>query len=215
MARAARARTEPQQAEDIRHQIRRAIAYVMFAGVVGLGLYGAWLALLMHLSKTMPDRWIAQFAACAVLAAALYTICVRVEPLPARRKRRGKRWIDVETPTLRQIWQTAPGDFIEAIFAAIGIMAAPAMMFIGFGAFIAHDDFLDLMIVTAVCAGAFAIEGTFVSWRGRNMFDPPGQVRAAKAEPSQAAGKDDDRSLEIGEPSGSADASAAGNSEAP
>lgn len=194
--------------EGASHQIRRAIAYTMFAGVVALGLCGGWLALLMHLKKSMPGPWIGQFMACAVLAAAIYTICVRIEPLPVRRKRRGKRWINVETPTLRQIWETAPGDFVESAFAAIGIMAAPTMMLIGLGSFVAHDDFLDLMIATAVCAGSFAIEGAFVSWRGRSMFDPPGQVRSPKAEPSPPAGKDAAEGVEIGDASAGADAGA-------
>lgn len=175
------------------------MAGLLFAGAAGLMLYGAWLALLMHLSKSMPAGWIWQFFGCAVLAAALYTVSARIEPLPARRKRRGKRSINVETPTQRQIWETAPGDFIESIFAAVGMMAAPAMMFIGFGAFVAFEDFPDFIVALAVCAGAFAIQGAFISWRGRNMFDPPGKAIKPKEEPKPAKGNDDP--IELGAPS--------------
>jgi hypothetical protein len=131
---------------------------------------------------------------CAVVAAALYTISVRIEPLPQRRKRRGKRWMNVEMPTLQQIWATAPGDFVEAIFAAIGMMAVPAMLFIGFGSVVFHGEVPDLIIAVVIGGGAFALQGAFVGLRGRRMFDPPGQVsnevrnevRAARAETEPA-----------------------------
>ena len=136
----------------------------------------------------MPATSIWRFFGCAVLAAAIFTVCVRIEPLPRRRRRRGKRAIDIEAPTQRQIWETAPGDFVEGIFAAIGIMATPATPFIGFGfAAARYRDFPDLMIATAVAGGAFALQGAFVSWRGRRMWDPPGQLRAAKPELNAAA----------------------------
>ena len=184
MARAARAKTQapPEQGKDAWHQARTIVAYLMFAAVAATMLYGAWLALYMHFSKSMPQYLVLRYFACAVLSAALYTICARVEPLPARRKKRGKRWINIETPTTRQIWETAPGDFVESILSAVGMMAAPAMLFIGLGSFIDFEDLPDLIVATTVCAGAFAIEGAFVSWRGRSMFDPPGQVRVKRPE---------------------------------
>jgi hypothetical protein len=200
----ARAKTEPERAAEthnVWHQVRQAIAVLLFAATAAVMLYGAWLALMMHFTKAIPAHAIGRYLVCAVLAAALFTLCARIEPLPVRRKRRGKRWINVETPTQRQIWETAPGDFIEAIFAAIGMMAAPAMVFIDFFFFVDFEDFAHLMIATAVVGGAFAIEGAFISWRGRNMFDPPGAVRAPKQEPkeSKAAEKSDD-TIEIGSP---------------
>jgi hypothetical protein len=187
MARAAKSKTEPQEPQSAWHVARQVIAGLLFAIMVALMLYGAWLGLLMHFTKTMPVTSIWRFLGCAVLAAAIFTVCVRIEP-PRRRRRRGKRVINIEAPTQRQIWQTAPGDFVESIFAAIGMMATPAMLFIGFG-FVAarYRDLPDLMIATAVAGGAFALQGAFVSWRGRRMWDPPGQVRAAKPEPKAAA----------------------------
>jgi hypothetical protein len=105
--------------------------------------------------------------------------------------------MNVETPTTRQIWETAPGDFVEAIFAAIGMMAVPAMLFIGFGSVVSYGEVPDLIIAVAIAGGAFAIEGAFVSWRGRGMFDPPGQVRKQRAEAEPAAANTTDRGIEI------------------
>jgi hypothetical protein len=127
-----------------------------------------------------------------------------------RRKRRGKRWINVETPTQRQIWETAPGDFVEGIFAAIGIMAAPAMLFIDFFFLFEFEDFVDLMLATAVCGGAFALEGAFIRWRGRNIFDPPGKPIPAKDEqPKPASTKNDD--IDVGASPGGGDTADSGS----
>lgn len=191
MARAGKTGTEAKAPQGAWSQARQAIVVLLFAASGALALYGAWLALLMHFTKAMPLASIGRFLGCAVLAAAIFTVCVRVEPLPARRKRRGRRWINVETPTSRHIWETAPGDFVESILALIGIMAAPAMMFIGLGTFADFEDLPDLMISTTVSAGAFALEAAFVKWRGRSMWDPPGQVRRPGTEPKAAAGRDD------------------------
>lgn len=178
-------KTEPPASPGAWHAIRRFVALVLFVVLAAVGLYGAWLGLLMYFTQTMPSALVWRFVGCAVLAAAIFTVCVRIEPPPPRRKRRGKRWINVETPTQRQIWETAPGDFAEGIFAALGVMATPAMLFIGFGAVARRpEDFPDLVIATAVAAGAFALQGVFVSWRGRRMWDPPGQVRTAEQAPN-------------------------------
>ena len=184
MARAAKAKTAPQEPQGTWHTVRQGVAVVLFAGAAACLLYGAWLAFLMHLSKTMPATSVWRYLVCAVLAAALFTVCVRIEPLPRRRKPRGKRWLNVETPTTRQIWETAPGDFVESVLSAIGIMAMPTVMFITIGYFVASEDFPDYVIALVVAVGAFSLEGAFIAWRGRNMFDPPGQVRRVeKAEP--------------------------------
>jgi hypothetical protein len=103
MARARKAKTEPQEPQNVWHTVRQGVTVVLFAAAAACLLYGAWLAFLMHASKSMPATWVWRYLICAVLAAALYTICVRIEPLPGRRKPRGKRWINVETPTTRQI----------------------------------------------------------------------------------------------------------------
>jgi hypothetical protein len=77
------------------------------------------------------------------------------------------------------------------------MMAVPVVMFITIGSFIAAEDFPDYIIALVVGAGAFALEGVFIAWRGRSMFDPPGQVRKAvaeaKAEPTST------RDIEIGD----------------
>ena len=191
MARVPGAKTEAETTRDGWHTARKVAAGVLFAAAAACLLYGAWLGLRMHLSKTMPGWAFGHALICAMAAAALYTISVRIEPLPQRRKRRGKRWMNVEMPTLQQIWATAPGDFVEAIFAAIGMMAVPAMLFIGFGSVVSYGEVPDLVIAVAIGGGAFALQGAFVSWRGRRMFDPPGQVRnevraaRAEAEPAQ------------------------------
>ena len=206
MARARKAKTEPQEPQNVWHTVRQGVAVVLFAAAAACLLYGAWLAFLMHASKSMPATWVWRYLVCAVLAGALYTICVRIEPLPGRRKPRGKRWINVETPTTRQIWETAPGDFVESVLSAIGMMAMPVVMFITIGSFMAAEDFPDYIIALVVGAGAFSLEGAFIAWRGRSMFDPPGQVRKAvveaKAEPAST------RNIEIGDSVADAEESA-------
>jgi hypothetical protein len=56
------------------------------------------------------------------------------------------------------------------------------VMFITIGSFMAAEDFPDYIIALVVSVGAFSLEGAFIAWRGRSMFDPPGQVRKAVAE---------------------------------
>jgi hypothetical protein len=124
---------------------------------------------------------------------------------PCRIRPRGKRRVNVETPTRQQIWQTAPGDFAESVLAAIGMMAVPAMLFIGFGAFVAFQDIPDMIIATGVCAGVFAIEGAFNKWRGRSMFDPPGQVRKAEQAEAEQKASTETSGIEIGSDATDAD----------
>ena len=180
MARVPKAKAETPK--DVWHTLRQVIAAVLFAAAAAGLLYGVWLGLRMYFSTTMPGWAISHVLVCAVVAAALYTISVRIEPLPPRRRRRGNRGINVGTPTTRQIWETAPGDFVEATLAAIGMMTAPVLALITFGRVMLGEDFGAFIIALTICAGAFALEGVFVRWRGRNMFDPPGQVRKARVE---------------------------------
>jgi hypothetical protein len=42
------------------------------------------------------------------------------------------------------------------------------------------EGFLAFLVATGPCAGAFGLQGAFVAWRGRSMFDPPGLRRAPK-----------------------------------
>jgi hypothetical protein len=199
MARVPRAKAEPEAPKGAWHTGRQVVAAVLFAAAAACLLYGAWLGLMMHFTKSMPAWAIGRVLICAVLASALYTICVRIEPLPPHRKRRGNRWINVETPTLKQIWETGPGDFVEAIFMAIGMMTAPVLAFISFGYVMLSSDFPDFIIAVVIGGGAFALEGVFVNWRGRGMFDPPGQVRKApvEAEPKPKPEKTNDREIYV------------------
>ena len=196
MARAGTAHVKPQASAQLpgaMHQLREVVAVLMACGAAALLLYGAVLGVRMHFSKTMPAWAVGYFFACALVSSALYTIGSRIEPLPARRKRRGKRWLNVETPTQRQIWETAPGDFIEGTLAGIGMMGVAVMLVIDFFFVVGDADFVDMFIALAIGGGAFGLEGAFVKWRGRNMFDPPGKPLPPKEEkePKQGAASDD------------------------
>lgn len=200
MATAGKATTDPQDAQEPWRNVRQAVAWVLFATAAAALLYGAWLALLMHFTKSMPGVAINRFFLCALAGAALYAVAVRVEPLPARRKRRGKRWLGVDTPTTRQIWETAPGDFLEGILCAIGMMAMPTVMFITVGLLVAWNDLPDYIVALGVAVGAFALQGVLVKWRGRRMFDPPGRVRKADKDDGGSKAAADALSGEAGAP---------------
>ena len=197
MARVPKAKAQAETPKDVWHTVRQVLAAVLFAGAAACLLYGAWLGLRMYFSTTMPGWVVGLVLICAVVAAVLYTISVRIEPLPPRRKRRGNRWINVETPTVRQIWETAPGDFVEATLAAIGMMTAPALALITFGRVMLGEDFGAFIIALAIGGGAFALEGAIAKWRGRNMFDPPGQVRKARVEEEPKAADAKGRELYV------------------
>jgi len=76
---------------------------------------------------------------------------------------------------------------------------APVLAFITFGYVMLSSDFPDFIIAVVIGAGAFALEGAFVNWRGRGMFDPPGQVRKrpSEPEPEPKPGKADDREIYV------------------
>ena len=186
MARAGTANAKPQapaQPPGALHQLREVISVLMMCGVAALLLYGAFLGIRMNFGRAMPAWAVGYFFGCALVAAALFTIGSRIEPLPARRQRRGKRSLNVETPTQRQIWETAPGDFVEAFLSAIGMMGTGAMLVIDFFLVVGDaGDLVGMFIALGVGVGGFALEGAFVKWRGRSMFDPPGKVRPPKEE---------------------------------
>ena len=179
MARAGPANRKPQvpaEPPSTMHQAREAVAVLMACGAAALLLYGAFLGIRMHLGKAMPAWAVWHFLACAVFASALFTVGTRIEPLPARRRRRGKRALNVDTPAQRQIWETAAGDFVEGTLAAIGMMGTAVMLFIDFFLLMGDPEFLDMLIALAVGVGAFLMQAAFRKWRGRSMFDPPGKV---------------------------------------
>lgn len=180
------------------HQLREVVGVLMACGAAALLLYGAFLGIRMHFSKTMPAWAVGYFFACALASSALFTIGSRIEPLPARRKRRGKRWLNVDTPTQREIWETAPGDFVEGTLAGIGMMGVAVMLVIDFFLVVGDADFVDMFVALMVGACAFGLEGAFVKWRGRNMFDPPGKPLPPKEEkePKHATAGDD--SVDLG-----------------
>jgi len=210
MARAGTANVKPKapvQPPGALHQAREVVAVLMACGAAALLLYGVFLGIRMHLGKAMPAWAVWHVLACAVFASVLFTIGMRIEPLPARHRRRGKRWLNVETPTQRQIWETAPGDFVEGTLAAIGMMGTAVMLFIDFFLLMGDPGFLDMMIALMVGVGAFALEGAFRKWRGRSMFDPPGRVLPPKEEKQSKQPAADHSDVDVGSVSSDSDRS--------
>jgi hypothetical protein len=189
------------------HQLREVVAVLLLCATAAVLLYGTFLGIRMHVSKAMPAWAIGHLVGCALGAAALFTIGSRIEPLPARRNRRGKRWINVETPTQRQIWETALGDFVESILTAIGIMGTLVMLVIDFFLVAGDGDFLDMFIALSVGVGGFALEGAFVKWRGRTMFDPPGKPLPPKEEKEMKQAAADHSDVDVGSFSSDSDGS--------